>query len=59
MEAEMVDALMEEVDRWEGEERAKGTLKSGEVQNNADKHEGDRHMPVVEEDPNRMSLPLV
>src|SRR5436853_417281 len=41
MEAEMVDALMEEVDRWETEERAKGTLKTGEVQIHSDKHDGD------------------
>jgi (E)-4-hydroxy-3-methylbut-2-enyl-diphosphate synthase len=32
MENEMIDALMEEIDVWEKEEAAKGTLKVGEVQ---------------------------
>lgn len=29
MESEMVDALIEEIDIWEQEEAAKGTLKTG------------------------------
>lgn len=61
LEAEMVDALMEEVDRWESEEREKGTLKQGGVKILADVKKDEHHrVPAVEVvDPNRMSLPLV
>lgn len=60
LESEMVDALMEEVNRWEEEERAKGTLKTGGLKIQTDIKESDHHVPAVEMvDPNRMSLPLV
>jgi 4-hydroxy-3-methylbut-2-en-1-yl diphosphate synthase IspG/GcpE len=55
MENEMIDALMEEIDVWEKEEAAKGTLKVGEVQisttsagsEQAEEAEGRIRLPVL------------
>jgi (E)-4-hydroxy-3-methylbut-2-enyl-diphosphate synthase len=54
LEAEMVDALLEEVDAWEQEEAAKGTLQSGApVIVGADEH------ATAEDDAGRIGLPLL
>jgi (E)-4-hydroxy-3-methylbut-2-enyl-diphosphate synthase len=45
LESEMVDALVEEIDRWEQEEAASGTLKS--------------EAPTAEKDNGRIKLPLL
>jgi (E)-4-hydroxy-3-methylbut-2-enyl-diphosphate synthase len=45
LESEMVDALVEEIDRWEQEEAAAGTLKS--------------EAPATEKDKGRIKLPLL
>jgi (E)-4-hydroxy-3-methylbut-2-enyl-diphosphate synthase len=60
LEADMVDALMEEIAQWETEEREKGTLKTGEMKIQTDDRESHERVPaVVTEDPTRFSLPLV
>jgi (E)-4-hydroxy-3-methylbut-2-enyl-diphosphate synthase len=45
LESEMVDALLEEIDKWEKEEAARGTLKS--------------EQPPAEKDNGRIKLPLL
>jgi (E)-4-hydroxy-3-methylbut-2-enyl-diphosphate synthase len=42
LESEMVDALLEEIDKWEAEEAAHGTLKSEKVD-----HNGRRRLPLL------------
>jgi (E)-4-hydroxy-3-methylbut-2-enyl-diphosphate synthase len=60
LEKDMVNALMEEIDNWEAEERANGTLKPGAVKIQAESPMDDHHVPMIQViDPNRLSLPLV
>src|SRR5262249_8983118 len=56
LESEMIDALMEEVEQWEKEEAAKGTLKVGQAQIN-----GPAHAPSPEEETpsGRRRLPVL
>jgi (E)-4-hydroxy-3-methylbut-2-enyl-diphosphate synthase len=55
LEKDMVDALLEEVDQWEREEAAKGTLQVGTPSIRGEEHAA----PVVEEDAGRIRLPLL
>src|SRR5688572_27791007 len=60
LEKDMVEALMEEIDQWEEEERAKGTLKNGAPQLRTDAHDEEPALAAsVEGDSSRMSLPLI
>lgn len=54
LEADMVDALMEEIAAWEKEEADKGTLQPGAPSIRSDAHDEE---PVVEE--GKLALPLV
>jgi (E)-4-hydroxy-3-methylbut-2-enyl-diphosphate synthase len=57
-ESEMVDALLREVDAWEKEEAAKGTLKPGAPAIQGAVHE-DEHAEECIEDNGRVGLPLL
>jgi (E)-4-hydroxy-3-methylbut-2-enyl-diphosphate synthase len=57
-ESEMVDALLREIDAWENEEAAKGTLKVGAPAIRGDVHEED-HAEECVEDNGRVGLPLL
>jgi (E)-4-hydroxy-3-methylbut-2-enyl-diphosphate synthase len=60
LEADMVNALMEEIAAWEAEESEKGTLQTGMPKVEASVRDEGHHVPTAQEvDLNRMSLPLV
>jgi (E)-4-hydroxy-3-methylbut-2-enyl-diphosphate synthase len=54
LEKDMVDALLEEIDQWEKEEAAKGTLQQGAAVIRADDHED-----AAADDAGRIRLPLL
>ena len=58
LEANMVDALMEEVDQWEKEELEKGTLVAGDPKIQTEVRPVHASVPVAV-DPQRLSLPVV
>src|SRR4051794_28946374 len=60
LEKDMVTALMEEIDHWEEEERAKGTLKPGTPELRSDAHEEEPQLAgSLDDDGSRLSLPLI
>jgi (E)-4-hydroxy-3-methylbut-2-enyl-diphosphate synthase len=60
-ESEMVDALLREIDIWEKEEAAKGTLKGGGPSIRSDRRETSHHEEEcsTEEDSGRVGLPVL
>src|SRR5438128_4017201 len=56
LESEMVDALIEEIDQWEREEAAKGTLRGGEPTISA--AAGTAHGAAAEPEDGRVHLPI-
>src|SRR4051812_27556131 len=60
LEAEMVDALLEEVAKWEEEEAARGTLKEGAPSLRTDAHADEPHDARADDDKDgRIGLPLL
>jgi (E)-4-hydroxy-3-methylbut-2-enyl-diphosphate synthase len=60
LEKDMVEALMEEIDLWEKEEAAKGTLQMGAPSIRADdEHNGHPEEDGAEDDIGRIKLPVV
>jgi (E)-4-hydroxy-3-methylbut-2-enyl-diphosphate synthase len=58
-ESEMVDALLREIDNWEKEEQAKGTLQTGAPSIRSSVHEDEHHDECAAEDETgRVALPL-
>ncbi len=58
LEKDMVNALMEEIDAWEKEEAAKGTLKAGAPSISA-REPAQRNASQEQEDDGRLALPLL
>jgi len=58
-ESEMVDALLREIDAWEKEEAAKGTLKAGAPAIKSALHEENHAEEACIEDNGRLGLPLL